>query len=81
MLEARGFSNARVFGSAARGEDVEGSDLDLLVDADSTVSLFDLNGIHNELTSALGIRVDVVLSTSKFPDRTRASIVAGAKPI
>ena len=81
MLAEGGFRNPRVFGSTARGEDEEGSDLDLLVDADSTVSLFDLNGIHGELTRALGIRVDVVLSTSKFPDRIRASIMTDAKPI
>lgn len=81
MLDARGFRNPRVFGSVARGEDAEGSDLDLLVDADSTVSLFDLNGAHNELMKALGTRVDVVLATSKFPDHVRVAIFAEAKPI
>ena len=81
MLAARGCRNPRVFGSVARGEDTEGSDLDLLVDADSTVSLLGINGIHNELMEALGIRVDVVLSTSRFPERVRAAILADAKPI
>jgi hypothetical protein len=81
MLDARGFRSAREFGSVARGEDTEGSDLDLLADADGTVSLFDLNGVHNELMKALGIRVDVVLSTSRFPERDRAAILADAKPI
>ena len=81
MLDARGFRSAREFGSVARGEDTEGSDLDLLADADGTVSLFDLNGVHNELMKALGIGVDVVLSTSRFPERDRAAILADAKPI
>ncbi len=81
MLDARGFRNARVFGSVARGEDTEGSDLDLLADADGTVSLFDLNDVHNELLKALGIRVDVVPSTSRFPERVRAAILGDAKPL
>lgn len=76
-----GFPNGHAFGSVARGEDTEGSDLDLLAYADNTVSLFDLNGVHNELMKALGTRVDGVLLTSRFPERIRAAILADAKPL
>jgi predicted nucleotidyltransferase len=46
----------RVFGSVARGEDTEDSDLDLLVDTVEETSLFDLAAIELEL---LGVPVQV----------------------
>ena len=44
-----GAMNVRVFGSAARGDDREESDLDLLVDWSSTASLFDVGGLVADL--------------------------------
>ena len=55
-----GANRVRVFGSAARGETDEDSDLDLLVDMDSGRSLFDLGGLKAELENLLGCPVDVV---------------------
>lgn len=52
-------SNPRIFGSVARGEDVEGSDLDILVDAQAATSTFDLAGLEIELEKLLTTRVDV----------------------
>jgi len=51
-----------VFGSYARGEATEDSDLDILIqDKGSTIkSLFDLGGLHNELNEALQKNVDIV---------------------
>ena len=54
-----GASNVRVFGSAARGSDREGSDVDLLVDMDDRATLFALAGLERALTDLLGVRVDV----------------------
>ena len=59
IVEAHRARNPRVFGSTARGEDREGSDLDLLVDATEHTTLLDLGGIQYELQRILGIRVDV----------------------
>lgn len=59
IVEAHRARNPRVFGSTARGEDREGSDLDLLVDATEHTTLLDLGGIQYELQQILGIRVDV----------------------
>jgi predicted nucleotidyltransferase len=42
ILERAGMRNVRVFGSAARREDTEDSDLDLLVEAPPGTSLYDL---------------------------------------
>ncbi len=52
--------NPRVFGSVARGEDDEESDLDLLVDQTERTTLFDLAGLESELSDLLGVRVDVL---------------------
>ena len=55
-----GARNVRVFGSVARGEADEQSDLDLLVEMDPGRSLFDLGGLQYELEHLLGRKVDVV---------------------
>ena len=47
-------------GSAARGEDRPGSDIDLLVDFDEDSSLFDLIRMSRELEALLGRAVGVV---------------------
>jgi len=52
-------SNPRIFGSVARGEDTEESDLDILVEDDGSVSMFDLAGLEMQLEALLGVRVDV----------------------
>jgi predicted nucleotidyltransferase len=48
-----------VFGSYARGEENEKSDLDILIDFDKKVNLLELIGIEQELTELLGIKVDL----------------------
>jgi predicted nucleotidyltransferase len=55
-----GAHDVRVFGSAARGEAGENSDIDFLVDMEPGRSLFDLGGLQVELENLLGCRVDVV---------------------
>lgn len=60
LAETRGARNVRVFGSAARGEDTETSDLDFLVDLDPDRSLMDLGGLLMDLQDLLHREVDVV---------------------
>ena len=55
-----GASNVRVFGSVARGEADEQSDIDLLVDMEAGRSLLDLVGLWMDLEELLGCKVDVV---------------------
>ena len=54
-----GARNIRIFGSVARGEAKEESDLDLLIDLESDRSLLDLVALKSDLETLLGIPVDV----------------------
>jgi uncharacterized protein len=73
-------TNVRVFGSSARDEDEEGSDLDLLVDATPETSLLDLARIQLRLEALLGVPVDV-LTPDGLPETFRARVVAEAVPV
>lgn len=65
-----GARSVRVFGSIARGDASENSDIDLLVDFEPASSLFDLLHLTEELEQLLDHRVDVV-STGGLKDRDR----------
>jgi uncharacterized protein len=56
VVRHRGRS-AALFGSVARGEDTELSDIDLLVDFDPASSLFDVMHLEDDLRSLLGVDV------------------------
>ena len=61
-------SNPRVFGSVARGEDVEGSDLDILVDAEPGLNYFDLAEMEITLRAVAGCPVDLGVFADLKPD-------------
>ncbi|OGB12664.1 MAG: nucleotidyltransferase [Burkholderiales bacterium RIFCSPLOWO2_12_67_14] len=69
-----------VFGSAIHGDDVEGSDLDLLVDPLPGATLFDLGGLQDELEQLMGVRVDV-LTPGDLPPKFREKVLAEARPV
>ena len=73
-------TNPRVFGSVARGADTEASDLDLLVDPQAQMSLFDVGAIIAELNELLGIRVDVA-TPSALPESMRQQVLRDAVPV
>jgi len=62
VLKNRGVVEASVFGSIARGDACQLSDLDLLVKYHEDVSLLDVVDLKNELESILGVKVDLVSS-------------------
>ena len=80
VLARHGLSDPRVFGSVARGEDTEASDLDLLVQAGPRTSLLDLAKARNALEHALGVNVQLV-TLDDLPDSIRASALAQAVPV
>jgi predicted nucleotidyltransferase len=59
--------NPRIFGSVARGNDQDGSDLDILVDPLPGMTLFDVGGIIDELEKLLGVPVDVLTPGALSP--------------
>lgn len=75
-----GAHNVRVFGSVARAEAGEQSDIDFLVEMEPGRSLFDLGGIQSELETALGCPVDVVTEKG-LKARIRARVLQEAIPV
>lgn len=55
-----GASDIRLFGSLARGDANEDSDVDLIVRFEPGRSLFDHGGLIADLEELLGVKVDVV---------------------
>ena len=49
-----------IFGSYARNEHTDKSDLDVLIDFPTNLDLFELIGLEQDLPEALGISVDLI---------------------
>lgn len=64
ILKNNDVLGAYIFGSFARNEGTEESDIDIIVDLPKNKSLFDLVGIKLELEDELGIKADVVTTKS-----------------
>lgn len=59
LADKYGAYNIRVFGSVARGQENENSDIDFLVDLRDERSLWDLGGLWVELNDLLNVRIEV----------------------
>ena len=59
LASCHGAYNVRVFGSMARGDANEDSDVDFLVDMEKGRSLLDLGGLLMDLQDLLARKVDV----------------------
>ncbi|MGI8418378.1 MAG: nucleotidyltransferase family protein [Nakamurella sp.] len=79
VLRRYGASNPRLFGSVARGDAREDSDLDLLVDLvpGAGNELLSVAGLAEELSVLLGVRVDVV-TAALLRDEVSATALADA---
>lgn len=80
LAALHGGGNLRVFGSVARGDDAEGSDLDLLVDMDPGRGLFDLIAIGQDIEERTGIKTDV-LTVAFVSPLLRDRVLAEARPL
>ncbi len=76
----RGASNVRIFGSVARGEERQNSDIDFLVDFAPETSLLTHAGLVVDLQKLLGRKVDVVRAKSLKP-RLKDSVLSEAVPL
>ncbi|MBP7413326.1 nucleotidyltransferase family protein [Simplicispira metamorpha] len=80
VVESHRARNARVFGSVVRGQDADGSDLDLLIDPTPDTTLMDVAAIQVELQGLLGVSVDV-LTPRALPDAFRSRVLSEAVPV
>jgi predicted nucleotidyltransferase len=64
LHERFGVSEIGVFGSWVRGEQKSTSDIDVLVDFDREIGLFELMELEEYLEQILGCKVDVALKRS-----------------
>lgn len=70
----------RIFGSVARGEADERSDVDFLVELEPGRSLLDLGGLLMDLQQLLGHPVDVVTERG-LRERIRERVLEEAIPL
>jgi uncharacterized protein len=75
-----GAQNVRVFGSVARGEADDKSDIDLLVNLSRSFGLFELVDLEEELSTLLGRKVDVFSDRIQRPT-LRERILKDARPL
>ena len=80
IVKKHGGSNPRVFGSRARGDAREDSDLDLLIKAGPTMSLLDVAAVQVQVEELLGLPVQVVTEGALHP-MLRDEVLAEAKPL
>ena len=79
ILLRYGTKKIAVFGSYARNEAKPKSDIDILVEFSERKSLLDLVGIEQELSDALGVKVDLLTEKSISPyliDRIKSEMKA-----
>jgi len=74
LARQHGVDSIKVFGSVARGEDTESSDIDFLVSVEEGRSLFDTGRLLMDLEELLGCRVDLLSERGlrdRFKERVR----------
>ncbi len=76
-----GAFNVRVFGSVARGEAHEDSDVDFLVSFPEGTSIFDVVGLWQDLTELMGREVGVVTDHKVEENSFKQSILGEAVPL
>lgn len=66
-LQERGVKNLAVFGSVVRGESTDKSDVDILVEFDRSIGLFDFVRLKYRLEEWMGCKVDLVTRDALHP--------------
>ncbi|KWT85084.1 nucleotidyltransferase family protein [Candidatus Magnetominusculus xianensis] len=77
-LKPYGVKSIAVFGSYVRGDFSVNSDIDILVEFSTNLTLYDIVGIELELSEALGIKVDLLTERAISPyliDNIKKSLV------
>lgn len=80
LAERHGAHNVRVFGSVARGEERDDSDIDFLVDFDHERSLLDYVALTQDLEELLGKKVELAQPDS-LHHLVREHVLHDARPL
>ena len=67
LRERYNVKSISIFGSYARGEQTEKSDLDVMVELDKTIGLFQLMDLQDYIKKLVGLKVDIVPKESLKP--------------
>ena len=77
-LDSMGIKSIGVFGSVARNEARPDSDVDVLVEFNRRIGLFEFAGVQRRLSELLGVRVDLTTPNGIKP-RLREHILSEAR--
>jgi uncharacterized protein len=80
LVRYAGGEQVRVFGSVVRGDDEDGSDVDLLFVMGRPLSLMQLGRLEDAVAAAIGAAVDLVPESS-LPPALRDRALAEAVPL
>jgi len=72
-----GMANPRVFGAVLHGDDLDGSDLDLLVDPAPRASLLAMERLQAQLSRVTGVKIDLRTAEELHPS-FRSKVLAEA---
>lgn len=67
ILKSHGVKRIAIFGSYVRGDFKKDSDIDVIVEFSERKSLLDIVGIEQEVSKAVGIKVDLLTEKSISP--------------
>ncbi|MCG6551983.1 MAG: nucleotidyltransferase family protein [Candidatus Magnetominusculus sp. LBB02] len=67
FLKPHGVKSVAIFGSYARGEFSDNSDIDIVVEFLTNKTLYDIVGIEQDLSEVLGIKVDLLTEHAISP--------------
>lgn len=67
LCETYQITELGIFGSYARGEQTQDSDVDVLIDYETAPTLFELVNLRDYLRNLIGIRVDIVTKNGLKP--------------
>lgn len=80
VLSRHRVPGAKVFGSMARGDATDSSDIDLLLEPTPGMSLVKLASLKEDLESMLGRKVDLAFARS-LPERIAATVLNEARAL
>ena len=80
LVSRHGLTRPRVYGSVLSGKDTDESDLDLLVDATETTTLFTLTRLERAARELLGVPVSV-LTPEDLSTKFRGRVLELAEPL